>query len=123
MKVRLLVSISILIIFGFIGFFWLQHFKPNLYFNFYPVIPSFFILTLLISDIIAIFVKKRNPKIAFKTLAIVKTVKFLLCLIILIVVPLMVINIDVVCFLIVFVLFFVIHLILESWLLMKLHKE
>lgn len=122
MKAKLILSTAILLIMGVFGFVWLYYFMPEQYFNLYPTIPSFYILILLGSYITLLIIKKKKSVIDFKIYAIIRAAKFVLCLAF-VVVYFKAVNINNMAFGIVFMFFYVVYLILESWLFMKISKS
>jgi hypothetical protein len=104
---------------GFIGF---NYFMPDYYFRLYPLIPLFFVFIVIGSCIVLIFIKKRKSVIDLKTYTILRTVKFLLFLVCIFLYS-KIVDSNNVAFAIVFMLFYMISLSLESWLFMKINSN
>ncbi|MDR2084100.1 MAG: hypothetical protein LBP67_03800 [Bacteroidales bacterium] len=122
MKAKLILSTVILVTLGILGFCWLHYLMPQYYFNLYPLIPAFYVFILLVSYIVLLILKKKKSVIDIKTYAIIRAVKFVLCLVF-VIIYLKVVNVNNIAFVMVFMLFYVIYLILESWLFMKISKS
>jgi hypothetical protein len=124
MRTRLIVSVIILIVGGFAGFVCLNYLIPDYYFDLFPLIPLFFILILTGSYATLSIVKKRKSVIGMKTYMILRATKILLCLgIVFIFVYCGLVEENIISFGIVFMLFYVVSLALESWLFMKISKN
>jgi hypothetical protein len=111
----------ILMMVGFIGFGGLYYFAPDFYFSLYPLIPLCFMLILTGIYFTLFIFQKRKSGIDMKSFAIIKTIKILLCLVF-VWAYCKIIDSNNMSFAIVFMLFYVVSLALESWLFMQISK-
>jgi len=122
MKSKLILSTVILAIFGVVIFCYLYFSLPQYYFNMYPTVPLFFILLLVGSYMAVTIAQKKTSEFNTNVYMAVKGIKLLLCLVF------AVLNIKLFegnnyPFVIVFMLFYIISITLESWLFLKISKK
>jgi hypothetical protein len=118
MHVKLLISTVILMLGGFAGFIYLKYFSPDYYFNLYPLIPVFFLLMLTGSYIALSIVRKRKSIVDMKIYMVIKMIKFFLCMLMVLLYG-RIFNASNVSFVIVFASFYLVYLMLETWMFMK----
>jgi len=112
----------VLALLGGLGYLGLKYLTPDYYFTRYPLIPVFFMLLLTSIYFTLLFIKKRKAAIDMKTYTILRTVKFTLCLL-LVFLYCTIVGHNTMSFAIVFMVFYVIALSLESWLFLKIYKS
>ncbi|WP_321331212.1 hypothetical protein [uncultured Bacteroides sp.] len=105
-----LVTILTSLVFAFVFLFLL----PEHYFDWCPFIPAYFVTLGVISIYVFDITRRRAPKILIQVYLTVKTVKFLLSIVVLLIYG-MVVKIDIVEFLLTFMVFYLIYLIFETW--------
>jgi len=121
MYTKLIVSKIILIVIGLTGFVGLNYFMSDYYFKLYPLIPLFFILILAGSFFALTRLKRKKTTIGI-IVTVMKSIKFILCLAF-VLLYCMLVDYNNLSFAVVFMLFYLVSLTLESWLLIKIIKS